>query len=115
MIMKTSKLLSLIAAAALLAVSSLKLTAADASKEVTLTGNAVCAKCALHETKECQNVLQVEENGKTVNYYLAQNDTSKNFHDNICGTAGEKATVTGTVSEDNGKKTLTASKIDAAK
>jgi len=116
MIMKTSKLLSLIAAAALLAVSSLKLTAADASKEVTLTGNAVCAKCALHETKECQNVLQVSENGKNTSYYLVQNDVSKNFHDDICTSEkGEKVTVTGTVSEKDGKQVLTASKITPQK
>ena len=113
--MKITKLLAIVAAAFTLAVSTSKLAAADTSKETTLSGNLVCAKCVLHETKECQNVLQIQENGKTVNYYLAQNDTSKNFHDNICGTAGEKATVTGTVSEKDGKETLTASKIEAAK
>jgi len=113
MTMKISKLFS-IAAAALLAVSIQKVTAAD-GKEVTLNGNAVCSKCVMHETKECQNVLQVTDNGKTANYYLAQNDVSKNFHDDICGTAGEKVTVTGTVSEKDGKQVLTPSKITPAK
>jgi hypothetical protein len=113
--MKTTKLFAIIAAAVVLAASTSKLTAADADKETTMAGNLVCAKCVLHETKECQNVLQVVDNGKTNNYYLVQNDVSKNFHDNICGTAGEKATVTGTVSEMDGKETLTASKIEAAK
>lgn len=104
-----------LAAGVLLAVSNSKLTAADTGKETTLSGNMVCAKCVLHETKECQNVLQVVDNGKTNNYYLVQNDVSKNFHDQICGTSGEQATVTGTVSKKDGKEVLTASKIDAAK
>lgn len=102
-------------AGALLAIFTSNVNAADTGKETTLSGNLVCAKCVLHETKECQNVLQVQQDGKTVNYYLTQNDTSKKFHDNICGTSGEKATVTGTVSEKKGKETLTASKIEAAK
>ena len=111
MIMKTTKLFSLVTAAVLLAVSSQKLTAGDAPKEVTLNGNAVCAKCVLHEAKSCQNVLQVSDNGKTSNYYLAENDVSKNFHDQICGTSGEKVSVTGTVSEKDGKKVVTVKDV----
>ena len=113
--MKTFKLFPMLAAAVLLAVSSSKVIAADTGKEVTLTGKAVCAKCVLHETKTCQNVLQVQQDGKTVNYYLVQNDVSKGFHDQICTTGGEKATVTGMVSEKDGKKVLTASKIEPVK
>ena len=105
----------MLAAGILLAVSTSTVTAADTGKETTLDGKMVCAKCVLHETKECQNVLQVQQDGKTVNYYLAKNDVSNNFHDQICGTDGEKATVTGTVSEKDGKEMLTASKIEAAK
>jgi len=112
--MKTIQSLSIVAAM-VLAVSTAKLVAADSGKEVTLTGNAVCAKCVLHETKECQNVLQVVEAGKTNNYYFVQNDTSKNFHDQICGTAGEKVTATGTVSKKDGKEMITASKIEPMK
>ena len=83
-------ILVLIAAGLLLTVATSRLLAADSSnKEITLTGMAVCGKCVLHETQECQNVLQIQKDGKTVNYYLAQNDISKAFHSNICGTAGE--------------------------
>jgi hypothetical protein len=113
--MKMTKLFAIVAAAVVLAVSTSKLAAADTGKGTTFTGTLVCAKCVMHETKECQNVLQVADNGKTTNYYLDQNDVSKNFHDEICTSSGEKATVTGTVSEKDGKKTLTASKIEAAK
>ena len=64
--------------------------ASDASTETTLTGTMVCAKCKLHEADKCQNVLQVEKDGKTVNYYLTQNKVSKDFHPNICQNDGEK-------------------------
>ena len=103
------KFSSIIALVGLLAVPAF---AAD--KEVTITGEGKCAKCALHETEKCQNAIQVEEQGKTVTYYLAQNDTSKDFHDNICKKT-EKVIATGVVSEKDGKKILTVSKIEAAK
>jgi hypothetical protein len=103
------KLSSIIALMGLLAIPAF---AAD--KEVTITGLGQCAKCALHETDKCQNTIQTEENGKKVMYYLAENDTSKDFHDNICKKS-EKVTATGVVSEKEGKKILTVSKIEAAK
>ena len=106
---RMKKFSSIIALVGLLAIPAF---AAD--KEVTITGEGKCAKCALHETKKCQNVIQTEENGKTVTYYLAQNDASKDFHDNLCKKS-EKVTATGTVSEENGKKILTVSKIEEAK
>jgi len=113
--MKKSMLV-LVTAGLLLTVAASRLFAADSSnKEITLTGMAVCGKCVLHETQECQNVLQIQKDGKTVNYYLAQNDISKAFHSNICGTAGEKVTATGTVSEKDGKQVLTVSKIEPVK
>jgi hypothetical protein len=114
--MTKSKLFLTVAAGLLLAVSTSRLLAAVASdKEVTITGNAVCSKCFLHETKECQTVVQVEKDGKTVNYYLVQNDVSKAFHKNICGNAGEKVTATGTLATVDGKQTLTATKIEPVK
>jgi len=103
------KISSLIALTALLAIPAF---AAD--KEVTITGEGKCAKCALHETDKCQNAIQTEENGKKVTYYLTQNNISKDFHENLCKKT-EKVTATGTVSEENGKKMLTVSKIELAK
>jgi hypothetical protein len=90
-------------------------TTALAADEVTITGNMVCGKCTLHETDSCQNVVQVAEDGKTVNYYLKQNSVSKDAHGAICGGSSEKVTVTGTVKEKDGKKTLTPTKIDVVK
>ena len=83
-------------------------------KEVTITGDGKCAKCMLKETAKCQTVIQTEQNGKTVTYYLAKNDVSDNFHDNVCKEA-KKVTATGTVNEVDGKKELVASKIELAK
>jgi hypothetical protein len=114
--MKKTMMFLAVATGLLLAVSTSRLLAVDASsKEVTITGSMVCAKCTLHETKSCQNVVQVEKDGKTVNYYLKQNDVSKAAHEPICGGNSEKVTVTGTVTEKNGKQMMTPTKIDVVK
>jgi RecG-like helicase len=88
--------------------------AAEQEKEKTISGEGKCAKCALKETKSCQNALQVKENDKTVTYYLVHNDVSKKFHEQIC-TASKKITVTGTVKKVDNKLELTPKKIELAK
>ncbi len=105
-----------VASGLLLAVSTSRLLAVDdAGKEVTITGTMVCGKCTLHETKTCQNVVQVQKDGKTVNYYLKQNDVSEAAHSAVCHGDSEKVTVTGTVKEKDGKQILTPSKIEPVK
>jgi hypothetical protein len=114
--MKKSILFLTVTAGLLLAVTTSRLLAVDtASKEVTIAGNAVCAKCFLHEGDKCQTVIQAQVAGKAVNYYLTDNDVSKAFHKNICGNAGEKVTATGTIAEKDGKEMLTVSKIEPVK
>ena len=104
-----------IAGLAAIAGLCLAVTAARADdKEVTVTGMGKCAKCSLKETDKCQNVIETKEDGKKVKYYLAKNETSDNFHDNICKES-KKVTATGTVKEEDGKKVLTATKIELAK
>jgi hypothetical protein len=88
--------------------------AADKDKEVTITGEGKCGKCALKETKDCQNVVQVEKDGKKTTYYLEQNEVSKKFHSELC-TDTKKVKVIGTVKEVDGKKQLTAKKIELVK
>jgi hypothetical protein len=110
--MKTLKLIALLTGLALTSFT----TTALAADETTITGNMVCGKCNLHETKECQNVVQVTgADGKVINYYLKQNEVAKAAHEPICGGTSEKVTVTGTVKEKGGKKTMTATKIDVVK
>lgn len=112
--MKKSKWLPTLAAGFLAAMFAARVLAADSS-ETTLTGLMVCGKCKLHITPACQDVVQVEKDGKTVNYFLAENKVSTDFHPNICQNDGEKVTVTGTVSEKDGQEVVVASKIEAAK
>jgi hypothetical protein len=105
--------LRLVALTALLLIT-LAMPALATNKEVTITGDGKCAKCALHLSDTCQNVIQTQEDGKTVTYWLAQNKVSKDFHENLCKES-RKVTATGTVTEEDGKKVLTASKIELAK
>ena len=110
------KLFPLLAIAAFFSFVGLTMAAEDK----TMTGKAVCRKCALKEAgaTTCQNVLQVEEDGKTVNYYL-EGDESEKAHKSmgICTAkkdAGIDVKVTGKVETTDGKKTVQVSKIEKA-
>ena len=51
---------NLISAVAIIALTmALSSTAFAKGKEVTITGEGQCAKCALHESKSCQNTVTV--------------------------------------------------------
>jgi hypothetical protein len=131
--MKKSIMFLAVAAGLLLAVSTSRLLAEDApckdaakagcckmadkncSQKVTVTGSMVCGKCKLHVTDQCQSIIQVEKDGQTVNYYLADNETAKASHGDICSGNAEKVTATGTVEEKDGKQILTACKIEPVK
>ena len=93
-----------------------QLLRAEDAKETTLMGSMVCGKCTLKETDKCTDVLQVKDGDKTVNYYLVDNDVAKKFHGHVCkADSSANVNVTGTVAEKDGKKWLTASKIEAVK
>ena len=83
-------------------------------KEVTITGEAKCAKCTMHTAKKCQTVITAEVDGKSVDYYLTPNDKAKDFHDTICKES-KKVTATGTVTTKGDKQMLTVTKIEEAK
>lgn len=84
-----------------------------AAKEVKLTGTLVCGACKLNESKKCTNVLQVKEKDKTVNYWLTDKGNDEPYHEKVCGGGELKdVTVTGVVTEKDGKKTVKASKVD---
>jgi len=78
--------------------------------EQTIKGEAVCAKCELHETDKCQTAIRVKVDGKDVIYYAVNNDVAKAFHKNVCQ-APAKVTAVGTVEEKDGKKMITLTKI----
>jgi hypothetical protein len=95
------------------------ITLVYAADPVTITGDGVCAKCALKEQPKCQNVVITKEDGKAVKYYLVQNAIAKKAHqgEGICQASTDapvKLKVTGTVVEKDGKKELTATKIEKA-
>ena len=100
-----------------LAMTSLTATAyAGSKKETTVTGTALCARCALHISKTCHTVVKTTKNGKTTIYWL-NGEKARAFHHNICTkTAGEKVTVTGTMTTKDGKKMIQVDSIkkDAA-
>jgi hypothetical protein len=113
---KASLLLTAIAGLAIFAIAYPSFAAESGKgKERTITGEAKCAKCALKQGDKCQTVIQVEnKKGKTVTYYLAENDVSKEFHSKVCKET-KKVTATGTVKKVDGKTEFTVSKIDLAK
>jgi hypothetical protein len=113
--MKKASLLLTATAGLLLLAFATPTFAADTPKETTIKGEAKCAKCALNESDKCQTVIQTENKaGKTVTYYLADNEVSKTFHHNVCKEA-KKATATGTIKKVDGKNVITVSKIELTK
>jgi hypothetical protein len=85
----------------------------DEKKEVTLKGTITCAKCDLKKEKSCATVIKVMEGGKDVVYYFDPDSHKKN-HRTVCQESKE-GTVTGTVSEEGGKKIVKASKVEFKK
>jgi len=101
-----SVVLGLVAVFALSAVAR----AADAGKEVTLKGTITCAKCDLKVADKCATVIKFKEGDKDVVYYLDAKSHGAN-HKTICQGA-KPGSVTGVVSDKDGKKIITASKVD---
>ena len=101
-----------ILSAALLTVS-LAATPLVAFADEALSGTLVCAKCALQkaDAHECQDVLIVADaKGVKTEYYVTKNEVAEKSGE-AC-TLEIKATVTGTVSEKDGRKWITPSKIE---
>ena len=94
-----------------LAITSLTSTAFAEDKVITVTGEASCAKCAMHQSDTCQTVVKTTADGKDTLYYLT-GKAAKAFHKNICEGGTEKVTVTGTVKEKDGKQMLEATKVE---
>jgi hypothetical protein len=84
-------------------------------KEVTLKGTILCAKCALKDAKTCTTAILVKEGEKEVTYYFKDKGNKEDYHEEVCGGARKEGTVTGTVSEKDGKKWITPKKVDYKK
>jgi hypothetical protein len=108
------KFLSLSASAAVLALSFTAALAADkkeAAKEETIKGTVKCAKCSLHEAEKCQPTVVVKDGDKEVKYLVTGKEQAA-LHKEICKADKENVTVTGTVTEKDGKKFIAASKVE---
>ena len=92
-------------------IAALGIASTAFAKDVTLTGEGKCAKCALKKADKCRNVVEVKDGDKTTTYYL-KGAASDKFHKEICGET-KKVEVVGEVSEADGKKWLTVSSIKA--
>jgi hypothetical protein len=80
-------------------------------KEVTITGEAKCAKCTLHTADKCQTVIETEgKKGKVVTYYLTDTDSAKAFHEKVCK-GPKKVTATGVVKKVDGKREFAVTEI----
>ena len=88
--------------------------AGEKGKEVTVEGSVKCAMCTLKEAdwKECQNVIQVKKGDDTVNLYIVKNDVAEEFG-HVCS-GSKDATVTGSVSDEDGRKWITPTKMAPA-
>jgi hypothetical protein len=109
------KMMKLIVLAGLLLAlgAPVHMTASSVTLDEVFKGTLVCAKCGLKkaDATECQDVLLVErDNGVPAEYYITKNEVAEKSGE-AC-TLKIPATVTGTVSEKDGKTWLTASKIE---
>lgn len=105
--MKTLTLMGL----ALLLVTGL--VTSTAASETTFSGSIMCAKCTLKkaDATKCQDVLVVKDDkGATTEYYIAKNDVSTKFGHTCQGE--QAATVTGEVTEKDGKTWIAPSKME---
>jgi len=115
--MKRTTLLKSIVAGLLMVSVALPVFADEDGKSVTITGEGKCGKCALKETEKCQNVVQVEKDGKKTTYYLvdkADSKISKDFHSNLCQ-GSKKVTAAGDCKKVDGKLQVTVSKLELVK
>ncbi|HEX5270204.1 MAG TPA: DUF6370 family protein [Gemmataceae bacterium] len=85
---------------------------AEEKKEVTVTGTITCAKCDLKVADKCATVIKGKAKGsdKEETYYFDEKGNKDN-HKAICQ-AAKAGKVTGTVSEKDGKKVITVSKVE---
>ena len=81
------------------------------AEETTLKGTLLCAKCKLKKSEKCQDALVVtDDKGVSTEYWVVKNEAAEKAGHQC--TTEVKATVTGEVSEKDGKKWIAASKIE---
>jgi accessory colonization factor AcfC len=79
-------------------------------KEIVLKGKITCAKCELKKEPKCATVIIVKHGDKELIYYF-DSMAHKSIHMVICSGGGKNGSVTGTVTEQAGRKTVTVKKV----
>jgi hypothetical protein len=90
---------------ALVAVAAVSVLADEKKdeKKVTLKGTIACSKCTFKLTDDCGTAIEVKEGDKTVVYLVQDEGKKEPYHKEFC-TTKKKGSVTGVVSEKDGKK-----------
>jgi hypothetical protein len=108
--LRTAKMLALTVVALALCTALQARPDEKEKKDVTLKGTICCAKCELGESKTCATVIKAKVDGKDVVFYFDKAGHDKN-HSKIC-TEAKEGQVVGKVSEKDGKKIVTVSKVE---
>lgn len=92
--------------------------AAAKASEVTLKGTVGCAKCTHGVADKCHAAIKVKEaagkeKGKETVYYFDEKANAQHA-EAYCGGSGDEGTVTGVVSEKDGKKWVQVNKFEVA-
>jgi hypothetical protein len=84
------------------------------AQDVKITGEAMCAKCELMQTAACQMAIKYKNAAGKEETILAENNkVAKDFHDEICK-KNAKVEAEGKITEKDGEKTITLTKIKTA-
>jgi hypothetical protein len=94
---------ALVAAVAVAVRADDKKDKGDEPKKVTLKGTIACSKCTFKLTEDCGTAIEVKEGDKTVVYLVQDEGKKEPYHKEFC-TAKKKGSVTGVVTEKDGKK-----------
>jgi hypothetical protein len=86
---------------------------ADDKKEITVKGDVCCAKCEMKKQDTCNAVILVRAGDKEEIYYFDADSQEK--HGQECCKEKKPATITGTVTEKDGKKWIAVTKIEYQK
>jgi hypothetical protein len=85
------------------------------AEDTKIAGDAMCAKCELKQVDACQMAIQVKNaDGKKETLLVENNQVSKDFHKNICKET-KAVNGEGAITEKDGKKTITLTKIYLSK
>ena len=104
-----------IIAAFVVASLTIALNTRAADEKKTITGDGMCAKCELKQTSDCQMAIKVKNTDGTSDTLLVENNKiAQDFHNKICKQT-KAVNGEGTISEKDGKKTVTLSKIYLSK